>query len=135
MAELADARDLKSRGKRFPYRFDPGLEHHVRAGSMSLALFFYKNQRLLIPPLFLIRKRSRSRRLFACKRAHAAGSIQKLAIAHTAFSPRNRGQSACRFRFAKSSGGRTHIPSAVKARRHRSATNFSRGVCCAAFRR
>ena len=24
VAELADARDLKSRGKKFPYRFDPG---------------------------------------------------------------------------------------------------------------
>ena len=27
VAELADARDLKSRGKRFPYRFDPGHRH------------------------------------------------------------------------------------------------------------
>ena len=28
VAELADARDLKSRGKKFPYRFDPGHRHH-----------------------------------------------------------------------------------------------------------
>ena len=28
VAELADARDLKSRGKRFPCRFDPGHRHH-----------------------------------------------------------------------------------------------------------
>ena len=31
MAELADAQDLKSCGKRFPCRFDPGLGHHVGA--------------------------------------------------------------------------------------------------------
>ena len=29
MAELADAQDLKSCGKRFPYRFDPGLRHQI----------------------------------------------------------------------------------------------------------
>ena len=27
MAELVDARDLKSRGQRCPYRFDPGCRH------------------------------------------------------------------------------------------------------------
>ena len=27
--ELADARDLKSRGKKFPYRFDPGHRHQM----------------------------------------------------------------------------------------------------------
>ena len=29
VAELADARDLKSRGKKFPYRFDPGHRHQM----------------------------------------------------------------------------------------------------------
>ena len=29
VAELADARDLKSRGKKFPYRFDPGQRHQT----------------------------------------------------------------------------------------------------------
>ncbi len=29
VAELADARDLKSRGKKFPYRFDPGHRHQT----------------------------------------------------------------------------------------------------------
>ena len=29
MAELADARDLKSRGTKVPYRFDPGFRHQM----------------------------------------------------------------------------------------------------------
>ena len=29
VAELADARDLKSRGKKFPYRFAPGHRHQT----------------------------------------------------------------------------------------------------------
>ena len=29
MAELADARDLKSRGTKVPYRFDPGFRHQL----------------------------------------------------------------------------------------------------------
>ena len=28
VAELADARDLKSRGTQIPYRFEPGFRHH-----------------------------------------------------------------------------------------------------------
>ena len=31
VAELADARDLKSRGSYIPYRFDPGHRHHKMA--------------------------------------------------------------------------------------------------------
>ena len=37
MAELADARDLKSREIYFSYRFDPGFRHHNIAGWSSLA--------------------------------------------------------------------------------------------------
>ena len=36
MAELADARDLKSREIHFSYRFDPGFRHHNIAGWSSL---------------------------------------------------------------------------------------------------
>ena len=36
VAEQADARDLKSLGKRLPYRFDPGHRHHVR-GKLNIA--------------------------------------------------------------------------------------------------
>ena len=32
MAELADARDLKSREINFSYRFDPGFRHHLYRG-------------------------------------------------------------------------------------------------------
>ena len=35
MAELADARDLKSREIHFSYRFDPGFRHHNIAGWSS----------------------------------------------------------------------------------------------------
>ena len=35
MAELADARDLKSREIYFSYRFDPGFRHHIsRSGAV-----------------------------------------------------------------------------------------------------
>ena len=37
MAELADARDLKSREIYFSYRFDPGFRHHYIAEWSSLA--------------------------------------------------------------------------------------------------
>ena len=37
MAELADARDLKSREIHISYRFDPGFRHHNIAGWSSLA--------------------------------------------------------------------------------------------------
>ena len=37
MAELADARDLKSREINFSYRFDPGFRHHNIAEWSSLA--------------------------------------------------------------------------------------------------
>ena len=37
MAELADARDLKSREIYFSYRFDPGFRHHSIAEWSSLA--------------------------------------------------------------------------------------------------
>ncbi len=39
VAELADARDLKSRGINFPYRFDSGLRHHsyIAGWSSSVA--------------------------------------------------------------------------------------------------
>lgn len=30
MVELVDTRDLKSRGQKCPYRFDPGLRHHIK---------------------------------------------------------------------------------------------------------
>ena len=43
---------------------------HVGASSISLAPTFFKSQNVLIPLPLLLRKRSRSRRLFACKRAH-----------------------------------------------------------------
>ena len=58
MAELADARDLKSRGKKFPYRFDPGqrqvkngLDKRIQAVFLfvlnyvilSIKLFFYES--------------------------------------------------------------------------------------------
>ena len=36
MAELADARDLKSREINFSYRFDPGFRHHYIAEWSSL---------------------------------------------------------------------------------------------------
>ena len=36
MAELADARDLKSREIYFSYRFDPGFRHHYIAEWSSL---------------------------------------------------------------------------------------------------
>ena len=36
MAELADARDLKSREINFSYRFDPGFRHHNIAEWSSL---------------------------------------------------------------------------------------------------
>ena len=32
VAELADARDLKSRGTQIPYRFEPGFRHHIYRG-------------------------------------------------------------------------------------------------------
>ena len=32
VAELADARDLKSRGTQIPYRFEPGFRHHISRG-------------------------------------------------------------------------------------------------------
>ena len=48
--------------------FVPG--RHVGASCISLAPTFFKSQSVLIPLLLLFRKRSRSRRLFACKRAH-----------------------------------------------------------------
>ena len=35
MAELADARDLKSREINISYRFDPGFRHHYIAGWSS----------------------------------------------------------------------------------------------------
>ena len=49
----------------------------VIASFISLAPIFYaKNRSSLMPLLLLIRKRSRSRRLLACKRAHDAfGSL------------------------------------------------------------
>ena len=53
-----------------PYRFKSGHQHHVGASCISLAPTFFKSQSVLIPLLLLFRKRSRSRRLFACKRAH-----------------------------------------------------------------
>ena len=34
MAELADARDLKSREIYFSYRFDPGFRHHSSANNL-----------------------------------------------------------------------------------------------------
>ena len=38
MAELADARDLKSRGMKIPYRFDPGYRQSIsRGGAARLA--------------------------------------------------------------------------------------------------
>ena len=40
VAELADARDLKSRGKKFPYRFDPGHRHHQRVIYFCRSSFF-----------------------------------------------------------------------------------------------
>ena len=38
MAELADARDLKSRGTRVPYRFKPGFRHQKKREGSSLSL-------------------------------------------------------------------------------------------------
>ena len=37
MAELADARDLKSREIFFSYRFDPGFRHHIAGWSSLVA--------------------------------------------------------------------------------------------------
>ncbi len=45
MAELADARDLKSRGTNIPYRFDPGHRHQrngLKPSVLSLFLFLKK---------------------------------------------------------------------------------------------
>ena len=39
MAELADARDLKSRGSNFPYRFDPGHRHQTHLTANGEVLF------------------------------------------------------------------------------------------------
>ena len=53
VAELADARDLKSRGKRFPCRFDPGHRHHVGA-SLACSDFFVPKKSIAqraAPPL------------------------------------------------------------------------------------
>ena len=36
VAELADARDLKSRGTQIPYRFDPGFRHQLYRGVEQL---------------------------------------------------------------------------------------------------
>ena len=38
VAELADARDLKSLGEKSPYRFDPGPGHIVVLGAVWLVL-------------------------------------------------------------------------------------------------
>lgn len=43
VAELADAQDLKSCGSETPYRFDPGLRHHVGAKFALLRFSFYEN--------------------------------------------------------------------------------------------
>ena len=51
-------------------RFESCHLDHVGASCISLALTFFKSQSVLIPLLLLFRKRSRSRRLFACRRAH-----------------------------------------------------------------
>ena len=40
VAELADARDLKSRGKKFPYRFDPGHRHHTKDSKLCVLSHF-----------------------------------------------------------------------------------------------
>ncbi len=41
VAELADAQDLKSCGKRFPCRFDPDLEHQKSTSAFVLVDFYY----------------------------------------------------------------------------------------------
>ncbi len=38
MAELADARDLKSLGGQLPYRFDSGQRHHISGDSRYLLI-------------------------------------------------------------------------------------------------
>ena len=52
VAELADAQDLKSCGKRFPCRFDPGLGHHHGA-KLSLLRFVLQKKHLSASLLYL----------------------------------------------------------------------------------
>ena len=56
--------------RRLSGEFESLLLRQVGASFVSLAPTFFKSQSALIPLLLLFRKRSRSRRLFACKRAH-----------------------------------------------------------------
>ncbi len=53
MAELADARDLKSRGKRFPCRFDPGHRHQKALLTECFFIFPYKNKKTVVKCLVL----------------------------------------------------------------------------------
>ena len=53
VAELADAQDLKSCGKRFPCRFDPGLRHHHGAKLSLLRFVLQKNTCPLPCSIFL----------------------------------------------------------------------------------
>ena len=41
VAELADARDLKSRGTFLPYRFDSGLRHQTRFAGLAIQKQLY----------------------------------------------------------------------------------------------
>ena len=52
VAKLADARDLKSRGKRFPYRFDPGHRHQKRDNFTDSKIISF----LLFNQIYLFKK-------------------------------------------------------------------------------
>ena len=64
MAELADARDLKSREISFSYRFDPGFRHHNIAGWSSLAARRAHNPKVVRFKSHLRNQRLVKRRVF-----------------------------------------------------------------------